>query len=238
MGIITLNETKTLTKTACVIVAGGTGSRMGGEEPKQFCLLGGEPLLAHSVRFFGNHPAVDRVIVVVPQEWMSRAAELLYSIDFSTPLSIVAGGALRQESVYAGIVVADDCDFVAVHDGARPFPPENFEEGLLQAKRSGAAVFAIPATDSMKRANGRLIVETIPRVDLWAVQTPQIFARDKLMLALETCFEQQAELTDDASAFEHLGWEVSLVTGSRSNIKITYSEDFAMAEAILRGRIQ
>ncbi len=231
-----MDETNAMTKTACVIVAGGSGNRMGREEPKQFCLLGGEPVLAHSVRFFGNHPAVDRVIVVVPKAWLAKAAELLFSLDFSTPLSIIEGGNSRQESVYAGVVAANDCGFVAIHDGARPFPPENFDEGLALAKESGAAVFAMPATDSIKRANGGVIQETIPRADLWAMQTPQIFSRDKLMLALETCHENQVPVTDDASTFEYMGWEVALVSGSRSNIKMTYPEDFVIAEALLKGR--
>lgn len=235
---MTINETNALGKTACVIVAGGSGSRMGREEPKQFCLLGGEPVLAHAVRFFGNHPAVDRVIVVVPKEWLAKAAELLFVLDFLTPLSIVAGGALRQESVYAGVAAAADCDYVAIHDGARPFPPKNFDEGLALAKKSGAAVFAMPATDSIKRADGIVITQTIPRMDLWAVQTPQIFSREKLMLALESCHENQVQVTDDASAFEFMGWEVALVTGSRSNIKITYPEDFVIAEALLKGNTQ
>lgn len=234
---MTMNGTNVSVRTACVIVAGGTGMRMGHPEPKQFCLLAGRPVLAYSVEFFGNHPLIEHIVVVVPHERISQAAEILASLDFDCPLTIVGGGTMRQESVYAGIA-ATDCDYVAVHDGARPFPPSNLDEALSAARQSGSAVFAMPATDSVKRVTDGFIEESVPREHLWAVQTPQIFLRDRLMQALETSHQDGILLTDDASAYEHMGWKVQVVTGSRTNIKITYAEDLIIAESILRGQSQ
>ena len=225
-------------KTACIIVAGGAGLRLGGEQPKQFLPLGGMPLLAWSVKYFGSHPGINRLIVVVPEGWEARAAELLGNVPLSTNLKVVAGGTLRQDSVLAGIQAAGDCDLVAIHDGARPFPPENLSDILEKASETGGAIYAMPVTDSVKFVNGGIIQRTVPRQDLWAAQTPQVFVRTKLLEALEYCREHGRELTDDASAFEQMGWPVAIVTGTRGNVKITYAEDFTMAEQCLKGKAE
>jgi len=230
------NANSTPVKTACVIVAGGSGTRLGGGEPKQFMLLGRKPLICWSVEYFGNHPAVHQVVVVVPAGWEERTALLLSEISIYAPLKIVRGGQRRQDSVLAGIMAAGESDVVAIHDGARPFPPDNLESAVAESLRIGGAIFALPATDSIKAVNENLIEKTVPREGLWAAQTPQVFLRDKLIAALKTCDEIGAEITDDASAFERMGWPVTVVPGSRQNLKVTYPEDFTMAEAILKGR--
>jgi 2-C-methyl-D-erythritol 4-phosphate cytidylyltransferase len=164
--------------------------------------------------------------------------EMADAVDIAVPLTVVAGGQRRQDSVYAGLHAAGDCTYVAIHDGARPFPPANLEVGLQAARYCGGAIFAMPATDSIKVVQDEIIKHTIPRSHLWAAQTPQIFQRARLMAALEACDSRGAEVTDDASAFEAMGWEVAVVEGSRSNIKITYQDDFIMAEALLKGRTE
>lgn len=239
MGIMTTQPDFTAKKcrTVCVIVAGGSGTRCGADGPKQFQQLGGEAVLCHSVRFFGNHPAIDEVVVVAPADALQEAAMALAAIDFPAPLTIVAGGPRRQDSVRFGVIAAGECDLVAIHDGARPFPPANFDEGIAAALDAGAAIFAMPSTDSIKLVEHQAVVRTVPRENLWAVQTPQIFRPLELIEALETCERDKLEITDDASAYEHLGRPVRVVPGSRRNLKITYAEDFIMAEALLKGKV-
>ncbi len=230
---------------ACVIVAGGSGSRCGGTLPKQYCDLAGEPVLSHTVRFFDNHAAVDMLVIVVASDMMDRARDIVGGMVTQKPVRIVAGGVRRQDSVLAGVrAVEQEGSRVMIHDGARPFPPENLEAGLemleglsQEGGRPCGVVFGMPATDSIKRVGeGERVLETVSRHDLWAVQTPQIFHAGALIEALEHCDAVGAEVTDDASAFEHKGWRVHLILGTRTNIKITYGEDFMVAEAILRSR--
>lgn len=230
---------------ACVIVAGGSGTRCGGTLPKQYCDLVGGPVLSHTVRFFDNQRAVDMLVIVVAPDMMDLARRIVGEIVTQKPVRLVAGGLRRQDSVLAGVRgVERQGARVIIHDGARPFPPENLEEGLALLERlSGegeapcGVVFGMPATDSIKRVGeGERVRETVSRHDLWTVQTPQIFHAEALIEALEYCDEVGAEVTDDASAFEHKGWPVYLIMGTRTNIKITYAEDFMVAEAILRSR--
>lgn len=244
------NQTKSFSpennagSTACVIVAGGIGTRCGRDRPKQFCMLGGEPVLAHTVRHFDQAPAVDQIVVVVPEALLTDTRELLEELNLQKPWRAVAGGARRQDSVLAGLRACLHTEKVLVHDGARPFPPVNLEDALDLATDGGAAgtpagaVFATPVTDSIKRVAASTIQQTLPRHDLWAMQTPQVFPTNALVKALERCDADGAEITDDASAFEHLGWPVQVAEGARNNIKITYPEDFAIAEAILASRRQ
>jgi 2-C-methyl-D-erythritol 4-phosphate cytidylyltransferase len=228
--------------TACLIVAGGSGTRCGMDTPKQFCPLGGEPVLAHSVRFFGQHPSVDQLVVVAPPALVVDTKDLVRHLSLAIPCDVVPGGQRRQDSVLAGLRQAATSGRVLVHDGARPFPPLNLDEALDTLANSETfghptgVIFAIPATDSIKRVDDHTVRETLPRAELWAVQTPQIFPTAKLIEALDQCDSDGAEVTDDASAFEHMGWPVHVIMGSRTNIKITYAEDFIMAEAILQAR--
>lgn len=209
---------------------------MGDGEPKQFRMLGEEPVFCHSVLHFGNHPLISRVIVVGPVDLLDRVEILLEDLITDAPVSIVAGGELRQDSVYAGISAAEDCELVAVHDGARPFPPDNLEQAIDAARQHGGAIFAVPATDSLKLVDDTRIRHTVPRENMWAAQTPQVFQRDRLMQALEQARRDNVVLSDEASAFELNDWPVEILNGSRYNIKLTYPEDFIMAEAILKGR--
>lgn len=221
---------------ACVIVAGGSGTRLGGEQPKQFQPLAGKPLVAWSAEYFGNHPAINKIVLVVPQGWEDRGREILGSASMVAPWTVVTGGSRRQDSVLAGAAACRDFDLVAIHDGARPFPPENLEEILLSAQQNQGAIFAMPATDSIKNVAEDKILNTVPRAGLWAAQTPQVFTTARLIEALTSCNDRGIELTDDASAFEQMGWPVTVVLGTRLNVKITYREDFLVAEHILKGR--
>lgn len=221
------------TKTACVIVAGGSGMRVGGEKPKQFMPLRGEPVILHTVRAMVRMAVFCRTIVVVPSDWVEWTKSLLGKDTDLQEVLVVAGGARRQDSVRAGLGACGDCGVVAIHDGARPFPPADIKESIAVAANLGGVIFALPVTDSVKLASDSLIIKTVSRDGLWAAQTPQVFRVDRLVEALDYCEGNGIEITDDASAFEHKDWPVGIMPGSRTNIKITYQEDFDLAEFLL-----
>lgn len=223
-------------QVACIIVAGGSGTRCGGDLPKQFSPMGSQPVLAYSIAHFDRLVLATRIIIVVSDSMIEHTRTMVEELHLQSEWTIVAGGVRRQDSVLAGLKAAGDADVAMIHDGARPFPPAGIEDAVERAAAGIGVVFAMPATDSIKRVDGERIIATVPRHDLWAMQTPQIFPTAKLIEALQRCDADNAEVTDDASAFEHLGWPVEVAMGSRSNLKITYPEDFLLAEAILKAK--
>ncbi len=217
-----------------VILAAGASRRMGGLD-KTFASLAGKPLVQHSLDIFLACSAVDRIALVCSQANLQSCKKLLEGGGYSRKVSICEGGARRQDSVANGLAVLQGCQWVAVHDGARPcLRPETLEQGLRHALEHGSAVAAVPVTDTIKVADseGR-VVDTPPRQDLWAVQTPQIFRYDELVEAYERIEE---DVTDDASLIERAGGTVSLYRGSYDNIKVTGPLDIEIAELILRSR--
>ena len=222
-------------KTVCVIVAGGKGLRLGGGEPKQFLHLDGKPLISYSFRYFANHPAIDEIVVVVPQGFESKILEILNAEITDKPWSITTGGNRRQDSVLAGLKAAGECDIAVIQDGARPFPPDGLDEALALITTRTGVIYAVPVTDSVKAVDSNgVIIRTVPRDGLWGAQTPQIFHKTELIDALTWCDDNKLVVTDDASAFENRGWQVKIVQGSINNIKVTYSEDFKRAEQLLK----
>jgi 2-C-methyl-D-erythritol 4-phosphate cytidylyltransferase len=215
-----------------VIVAAGSGTRMGGEIPKQFRELLGVPLYMWAVRFFDDCPEVRETVIVVPPGSEEVVGAISRKHGALKVTSAVAGGERRQDSVEAGVgALSRNCVLVAVHDAARPFPPRNMAEGLRLARHSGAALFAAPVTDTIKRVEDMVIRDTVDREKLWSAQTPQMFRRDLLTAALRHCRQSQLEITDDASAVAAIGGTVSVIAGPRTNIKITTAEDWQIAEA-------
>jgi len=226
-------------ENCCIIVAGGSGSRCGTEMPKQFCQLGGKPVLLYSMQFFAALPEIDKIVVVVSDAYISEVRTFASSLALDLPIEVVCGGTRRQDSVLAGLQAAAGSTRVLIHDGARPFPPPDIPQALASMKPETGLVYAMPATDSIKRVgDDNIILETVPRQQLWAMQTPQIFPAAKLADALTECNRRGLEVSDDASAFEIMGWPVQVFPGTRTNIKITYAEDFILAEAILKARKQ
>lgn len=220
-----------------LVVAAGAGRRFGGLVPKQFLPLGGLPLLAHTLRALAVPGLVDRLVVAVPPGEETRClAEVVAPLALPIPVALVPGGAERRDSVRAALArVEDRTDLVLIHDGVRPFVPRRDLEGVLAAARAdGAAILAVPVSDTLKRAgaDGR-VAETLPREGLWAALTPQAFRRDLIVRAHEAARATGAAVTDDALLVERLGHPVTLVLGSRTNVKITSQEDLAIAEALL-----
>jgi len=226
----THNKNKS-SKLGVVIVAAGTSKRMAGAN-KLFTPLGGRPLLAWSVDTCQKHNFVCQIVLVLNDKDLARGKELKEERGWSKA-GLCLGGARRQDSVKQGLSQIGDCDWVMIHDGARPFlTPDLIENGLKMAAQFGAAVAAVPVKDTIKLADSRdLIEETLRRDRLWAAQTPQIFSFDIITRAFE---DLVAEVTDDAAAVERLGYKVHLYVGDYRNIKVTTAEDLALARVIAR----
>ncbi len=213
-----------------VIAAAGSGERMGGAD-KMFALLGGKPVLVRVVGVFQACDLIDRVVVVVSEPGLEKCRQLVAEQGWSKVVDVCAGGKRRQDSVAAGLSRLSHCDWVVIHDGARPLVSEDIiRRGLIEAGETGAAAAAVPVKDTIKVAgDDRLVRDTPPRNNLWAVQTPQVFRFDIITQAYRRA---EAEVTDDASLVEHSGYKVKLYMGAYDNIKITTPDDLAIAEVL------
>jgi 2-C-methyl-D-erythritol 4-phosphate cytidylyltransferase len=218
-------------KVGAIIAAAGESRRMGGID-KVFAPLGGKPALVRVLDAFASCDKVSQIVVVVSENNLELCRKLIAEKGWSKPIEVCAGGKRRQDSVAAGLKKLD-CQWVVIHDGARPLvTKELIEEGLKAAQETGAAVAAIPVTDTIKiAADDGIVRQTPPRQNLWAVQTPQVFSTDIIAKAYE---QARGEVTDDASLVEKLGHKVKLYMGSYDNIKITNSDDLALAEVLLK----
>jgi len=214
-------------KVSAIIVAAGESRRMGGID-KVFAMLGGEPLLVRATRPFQECPLVHQIVVVVGGEKEERCRHLVGGEGWSKVSDVCIGGKRRQDSVLAGLKRIKNCDWVIIHDGARPLVTVDLiERGLEAARETGAAVAAVPVTDTIKVAGDDKIVQgTPPRQNLWAVQTPQVFRFDIINEAYRNA---KSDVTDDASLVERLGYRVKLYLGSYDNIKINTPDDLALA---------
>ena len=217
---------------AAVLVAGGSGSRLGADVPKAFVEVDDRTLLEHAAERFVEHSAVRDVVVVVPAELIGLAEELLaeaFEEDGAVP-AVVAGGATRQESVARGLAaLAEDVDTVLVHDVARAFVPPPVIGRVLAALASGAAavVPTVPVADTVRSVDGGALGAVVDRARLAAVQTPQGFARQVLLAAHAASGDFGA--TDDASLVEAVGVPVVAVPGAAEAFKVTVPLDLALA---------
>lgn len=226
-------------RVTVVIAAGGLGTRVGGDVPKQLQSVGGQTLLEHALKPFDRNPRIDDIVVVLPEEFAQTPPALLLTVN--TPVRVVAGGARRQDSVAAGVDhVGADVDVVLVHDAARPFcTPELVDAVIDAAAEAGAAVPAIRVSDTVKEAraeggNGlRVVCATLPRGRLFLAQTPQGFSLNVLKNAVELG-RRGVEATDEAALVERTGHSVRLVDGDVANFKVTTSEDLARAHDWIR----
>jgi len=214
-----------------IIAAAGRSKRMGGGD-KLFAVVGGKPLLAHTLSAFDGCRGVDRVVLVLSPENMERGRELVAEAGFSKVAAVCQGGERRQDSVRNGLEALASCQWVVVHDGARPLVTAGLiERGLEAAKETGAAIAALPIGDTVKEVEPPgLIGRTLSRGGLWAAQTPQVFRYDILREAHQRA---QAEATDDAALVEELGYQVKVFEGSPRNMKVATAADLALVEALL-----
>ena len=222
--------------TTAILVAAGPGIRLGAGEPKAFVLVRGIPLFIRSLRAVTATPAVSAAVVVVPPGEEPRGRNLIDAHGpWRCPVSVTEGGTVRQASVGAGLRHAAGADLIAIHDAARPFvATEVIESVIAAAARYGAAIVAIPATDTVKQVHEDGWVEsTLPRNHVWLAQTPQVFRADILRAAHEQAPGREMIATDDAMLVERLGARVHVVPGNFENRKITTPEDRSWAEWLL-----
>ena len=219
-----------------LVLAAGRSQRMQGID-KTFAHILGKPLILHTLSVFLNCPDIHKVVLVLPESNIEKARSLLEGLDNSEKLTLCAGGERRQDSAIKGLDALGPCGWVAVHDGARPcLSPDILHSALADARLHGSAVVAVPVTDTVKRADSDAFISaTVPREDLWAVQTPQVFP----FAVLQSAYREVSDnVTDDASMVERLGVKIKLTPGSPTNLKVTNPEDLKLAEMILRSRVQ
>ena len=219
-------------RVGVIIVAGGNGSRMGGTLPKQFSLIGGEPILARTINAFHKALPTSRIVVVLPAEYIAFWKNFSARFDIAKH-SVVEGGEERFHSVRNGIEALNDAvDLIAVQDGVRPCASkEMILRTVACAAENGAAIPVVKAVDSYRIVDGDNS-QIIDRTPLRIVQTPQVFAAPILRAAYDTPFRK--EFTDDASVVEYSGEKITLCEGEYTNIKITTPSDMVLAETIAR----
>jgi 2-C-methyl-D-erythritol 4-phosphate cytidylyltransferase len=218
---------------AVLIPAGGIGTRLGRSTPKQFLRVGGEAILEATVRHFRRHPRLAAIVVAAPAAHLERTRRLL-----GRGVSVVAGGATRQESVRLALEAAPHgVRMVVVHDAVRPFITRELVDAVLAAARvDGAAICGLPVSETIKRVREGVVEATVDRAGLCAVQTPQAFRADILREAHDKARRDGVAATDDAMLVERLGHPVRVVPGLVDNVKITTREDLRRARGARRAR--
>jgi 2-C-methyl-D-erythritol 4-phosphate cytidylyltransferase len=221
-------------QTEVIVVAAGSGSRMGSAMKKQYLPLDGAPILVRTLQTLAACPTVDRIVLVVAGDDRQFVTELIEAYHLHKIGDVVTGGNERQDSVRNGIAaLLHDTEVAAVHDAARPLvTPDEVEAVLTAAKLFGAATLGVPVKDTIKRVDQGQVRETLQRSDLWAVHTPQAFRCELLAEAHMRAWEQGYFGTDDASLVEWAGYPVTMVEGRYSNLKVTTPEDLVIAEAL------
>jgi 2-C-methyl-D-erythritol 4-phosphate cytidylyltransferase / 2-C-methyl-D-erythritol 2,4-cyclodiphosphate synthase len=218
-----------------IIPAAGSGARFGGERPKQFVEIGGVPIIIHTLRRFDACQDIDAIIVALQPAETASFNALLQSYVLHKPIRVVTGGAERSESILNALAAAGEWqpELIAVHDAVRPFvTPAQISTVLARARETGAAILALPSTDTIKEVENGLIKRTIDRRRLYRAQTPQAFRYELLLRANEEARARgllTAMATDDSLLLEQLGLPVAVVEGSERNIKITTPDDLSQA---------
>jgi 2-C-methyl-D-erythritol 4-phosphate cytidylyltransferase len=223
---------------AALVLAAGSGERLGHHLPKAFVPIGGKPLLLYSLETLARVEAIDRVVPVVAPPDLGRYRALAPALAGLTKLADpVAGGARRQDSVAAGLAALPaETTWVAVHDAARPgVRPEAVARVVAAGRREGAAILAAPVADTIKRVRAGRVIETPERAECWAAQTPQVFRVELLREALAKAGAEGRLATDDAQMVEGLGVAVAVVAGDPDNRKVTHPEDLVAFERLLAG---
>jgi 2-C-methyl-D-erythritol 4-phosphate cytidylyltransferase len=223
--------------TSAIIVAAGSSRRMGFD--KLSALLGGKPVLAHSIAAFEKSREIGEIIIVTRKDRVDEISALVKAEKFKKVTKVIAGGAERYLSVWEGLrTVNAQARFVAIHDGARPLVTSKMIRDCLElAKKTGAACLSAPIPETVKRADGDgMVKESVERCGLWAMQTPQIFSTTVILQAYAALLAGREPVTDEVSAVQRIGKPISLLRNEDWNIKITFPRDIEMAEQVLKLR--
>lgn len=220
-------------EVAVLVPAAGKGTRLGGTR-KQFRTLGGQPLLIQTLRTFERHPAVHHLVVAAPPDQVRDTSDALQAAGLTKLLAVVGGGDSRQASVRLALrAVPSAADVVLVHDAVRPFVTADSIAAVIEAvRRRGAAALAIPVADTLRRVDDDTFEETVPRANLYRMQTPQGARRTVFEAAHRHAARDGVTATDDVELVQQLGHDVRIVPGSARNFKITTPEDWALAQQL------
>ena len=228
-------------RNTAIVLAAGQGKRMHSKVQKQFLEIQGYPVLYYSLRCFQESPLIQDIILVTGEESISYCKEeIVQKYGFTKVSAVIPGGKERYDSVYAGLCECRDCEYVLIHDGARPFVTEEIlKRGLQKVKETGACVIGMPSKDTVKLSDEEGYVKETPnRKCVWTIQTPQIFSYSLIREAHDSIRQKDmSKITDDAMVVEQeTGAKVALAEGSYQNIKITTPEDLIFGEGILHER--
>jgi 2-C-methyl-D-erythritol 4-phosphate cytidylyltransferase len=226
-------------RNTAIVLAAGQGKRMHSKVQKQFLEIQGYPVLYYSLRCFQESPLIQDIILVTGEESISYCKEeIVQKYGFTKVSAVIPGGKERYDSVYAGLCECRDCEYVLIHDGARPFVTEEIlKRGLQKVKETGACVIGMPSKDTVKLSDEEGYVKETPnRKCVWTIQTPQIFSYSLIREAHDSIRQKDmSKITDDAMVAEHeTGVKIRFSEGSYRNIKITTPEDLVVAEAFLK----
>jgi len=216
---------------SAIIPVAGQGKRFGGKTPKQFLEIDSQSIIEIILRKFVSLAEIRYGVVVVSDKARSHSEAQFYNIDgFEKKFKIISGGIERQDSVYNGLKnIPPETDIVVVHDGVRPLVSSQLiRNSIKSANETGACIAALPVKDTIKRVNKDTVMETIPRENLWQVQTPQTFSYSLLMEAHEKAKDEQYYSTDESGLVEWSGHSVKVIPGDNQNIKITTSADLEL----------
>lgn len=224
-------------KTVAIIPAAGSGVRFGAKTPKQFEMLGGVPILVHTLRVFDAAPEVHAIVLAVRKDDRQRVIDLLSDYEITSDTAIVEGGSERQHSIYNALraEVAENADIVLVHDGVRPLATaELIARVIREVQEFGAVAPGLPVKDTLKMIDENSVaIETLDRSRIMAIQTPQGFCRNILVQAYEKAREEGFLGTDDAVVVERAGYNVRITAGLQENVKITTPSDLVVAEMLM-----
>lgn len=226
-------------RLALIVPAAGSSTRMGGAVKKPLIEIEGEPIVCHTLKRFRGIPNIIQVIVAThPADFAKVKSTHWHDIRDAGATALIPGGERRQDTVKNALETLNErVQIVMIHDAVRPFVSRQaIVDSIAAACHSGAAIVAIPVADTVKYAENRAVIETVPREKLWLAQTPQTFQIDLIQSAMEKAEEDKFECTDDAQLVERLGYQVSIVQGSFENFKITTPEHLRVARALLNPR--
>ena len=222
---------------SAIIPVAGQGKRFGGETPKQFMNIGGKPIIEITLQKFVSHNEIKHGVVAVSENEMKFSENIFQHIDgFDKKFEIIIGGKERQDSVINGLdCLPPNTDIVVVHDGVRPLvSPQLISLSIKTAFETGACVAALPLYDTIKRVENDTVLETIPRENLWQVQTPQSFKYSVLKEALEKARNGNFYSTDESSLVELNGHPVKIILGEYHNVKITTKADLKLSQLLYK----
>lgn len=222
--------------SVALVVAGGKGSRMGLDTPKQFLKINDKEIIYYTLKKFNDSPYIDKIVLVTSNEYIDFCKDsIVKNYNLHKVVSIVEGGTERHESVYNGLIAIEECDIVLIHDVARPFIDDSIiKNGIEYAKEYGASACGVYPKDTIKSIQNNFSAETLNRNELFMVQTPQCFKYDLILNCHKNIDkDKRKNITDDTMVVEHFNNKVYLYEGSYKNIKITTKEDLIVAKCFI-----